>query len=161
VTRELTEQTAVCAPARQQRHDTNPRDSMAMTITKKAIDLGLVTTHGDAMLASCRSVLGLEYKASMAMPEGGGTMHRLPCGDRLIKLVVLPQVPAATAPGGPPAGAGYRWWTITVGKLSEMVKACAAAGHPVALSERETRPGVRIAMVADPEGNWVTFLQIG
>jgi hypothetical protein len=28
-------------------------------------------------------------------------------------------------------------------------------------TEREIRPGVRIAMVADPDGNWVEFLQVG
>ena len=29
------------------------------------------------------------------------------------------------------------------------------------MSEREIRPGVRIAMVTDPDGNWVELLQIG
>jgi predicted enzyme related to lactoylglutathione lyase len=64
-------------------------------------------------------------------------------------------------PGGIQGGAGYRYWTITVSNLTEMVKACADAGAPVVWSEREIRPGVRIAMVSDPDGNWVEFLQIG
>jgi catechol 2,3-dioxygenase-like lactoylglutathione lyase family enzyme len=133
---------------------------MAVNITKNSIDLGIVTTNGEAMLAFYRDVLGLKVQGQMPMP-GGGTMHRLLCGDSLIKLVVAASLPAAAAPGGIQGGAGYRYWTITVSNLTEMVKACADAGTPVVWTEREIRPGVRIAMVSDPDGNWVEFLQIG
>ena len=64
-------------------------------------------------------------------------------------------------PGGIGGGAGYRYWTITVSNLTEMVATCAAAGAAVVWTEREIRPGVKIAMVEDPDGNWVEFLQIG
>lgn len=134
---------------------------MGITITKTAIDLGIITANGDAMLAFYRDVLGLKVRGQMAMPGGSGTMHRLLCGDSLIKLVVMPTVAAPAVPGGIGGGAGYRYWTITVSNLTEMVKACADAGAPVVWSEREIRPGVRIAMVSDPDGNWVEFLQIG
>ena len=112
------------------------------------------------MLAFYRDVIGLKVQGQMPMP-GGGTMHRLLCGDSLIKLVVVPSTPAAAAPGGIQGGAGYRYWTITVTNLTEMVKTCADAGASVIWTEREIRPGVRIAMVADPDGNWVEFLQVG
>ena len=134
---------------------------MGINITKTAIDLGIVTTNGDAMLVFYRDVLGLKVQGQMAMPGGSGTMHRLLCGDSLIKLVVMPSLPAAAVPGGIQGGAGYRYWTITVSNLTEMVKVCTDAGVPVVWSEREIRPGVRIAMVSDPDGNWVEFLQIG
>ncbi|MEN9315814.1 MAG: hypothetical protein RIS35_2207, partial [Pseudomonadota bacterium] len=88
-----------------------------------------------------------------------GTMHRMLCGDSLIKLVVLPKVAASAAPGGIPGANGYRYWTITVSNLAEMVAACAAAGSKVVVPEKEARPGVRIAIVEDPDGNWVEFLQ--
>ena len=133
---------------------------MAMSITKQAIDLGIITTNGPAMLAFYRDLLGLQFKGEMAMP-GGGVMNRLLCGDSLIKLVVVPSVPAPAAPGGIGGGAGYRYWTITVSNLSEMVAACSAAGAKLVWPEREIRPGVRIAMVEDPDGNWVEFLQVG
>jgi predicted enzyme related to lactoylglutathione lyase len=42
-----------------------------------------------------------------------------------------------------------------------MVKTCTELGVTVVWPEREIRPGVRIAMVADPDGNWVEFLQVG
>ena len=134
---------------------------MAMTLTKQAIDLGIVTTNGAAMLAFYRDLLGLKLQGEMPMPGGVGVMHRLLCGDSLIKLVVLPAVPASAAPGGIQGAAGYRYWTITISNLGEMVAACSAAGAKVVMAEREIRPGVCIAIVADPDGNWVEFLALG
>ena len=134
---------------------------MGITITKPAIDLGIVTTNGPAMLAFYRDVLGLTLQGEMPMPGGVGVMHRLLCGSSLIKLVVLPAVPAAAAPGGIQGAAGYRYWTITISNLAETVKACVDAGHKLVMPEREIRPGVRIAIVADPDGNWVEFLALG
>jgi catechol 2,3-dioxygenase-like lactoylglutathione lyase family enzyme len=134
---------------------------MGMTITKQAIDLGIVTTNGGPMLAFYRDLLGLVSQGEMPMPGGVGVMHRLLCGDSLIKLVVLPAVPAAAAPGGIQGAAGYRYWTITISNIAEMVKACADAGAKVVMAEREIRPGIRIAIVADPDGNWVEFLALG
>ncbi len=134
---------------------------MGMAISKQAIDLGIVTTNGPAMLAFYRDLLGLEFKGEMAMPGGKGTMHRLLCGDSLIKLVVMPELPAKAAPGGIQGAAGFRYWTVTVSNLEDMAKACTDAGHKLVWPVREIRPGVRIAMVEDPDGNWVEFLQIG
>ena len=50
---------------------------MTLQITKPGIDLGIVTTNGDAMLAFYRDVLGLDHQGDMPMPGGAGTMHRL------------------------------------------------------------------------------------
>lgn len=133
---------------------------MSIALTKNAIDLGIVTTNGTAMLAFYRDVLGLKYLREMPMPIGNGVMHQLACGDTVIKLVVLEATPA-TAPSGGIAGAtGYRYWTISVSNLSEVVQKCAAAGHKIVGKEKEIRPGVTIAIVADPDGNWVEFLSI-
>lgn len=132
---------------------------MGVDVVKKGVDLGIVTTNGDAMLAFYRDVVGLRYLEPMPMPGGTGTMHRMLCGDSLIKLVVLPKVGAPAVPGGIQGASGYRYWTITVSNLTEVVDACAKAGAKVLIADKEVRPGVRIAMVADPDGNWVEFLQ--
>lgn len=134
---------------------------MGVQLTKQAIDLGIVTTNGPAMLAFYRDVLGFKYLREMPMPGGNGVMHQLLCGDSMIKLVVLDKVPASAAPGGIQGGNGYRYWTITVGNLGELVQACADKGHKVVMKARELRPGVKIAMVEDPDGNWVEFLALG
>lgn len=134
---------------------------MGVQLTKQAIDLGIVTANGAAMLPFYRDVLGFKVLREMPMPGGAGVMHQMQCGDSLIKLVVLPQVPATAAPGGIQGASGYRYWTMTVSNLAEVVQAVAAAGHKVVMKERELRPGVKIAMVEDPDGNWVEFLALG
>ncbi len=133
---------------------------MSVQLTKGAIDLGIVVANGPAMFSFYRDVLGFKHEGDMPMP-GGGTMHRLMCGDSLIKLVE-PQSPppAVAAPGGIGGGTGYRYFTISVSNLSELVAACEKAGRKVPVGEREIRPGVRIAIVEDPDGNWVEFLQL-
>jgi catechol 2,3-dioxygenase-like lactoylglutathione lyase family enzyme len=132
---------------------------MGVQLAKQAIDLGIVTTNGPAMLAFYRDVLGFKYLREM--PAAGGVMHQMQCGDSVIKLVVMPQLPLTAAPGGIQGAAGYRYWTMTVTNLTEIVQACIDAGAKVAVKERELRPGVKIAIVEDPDGNWVEFLALG
>jgi catechol 2,3-dioxygenase-like lactoylglutathione lyase family enzyme len=134
---------------------------MTVQLTKRAIDLGIVTTNGPAMLAFYRDVLGLSYLREMPMPGGAGVMHQLACGDSVVKLVVLANTPAKAPPGGIPGASGYRYWTITVSNLTELLASCSGAGHKIAVPERELRPGVKIAIVEDPDGNWVEFLSLG
>jgi len=135
---------------------------MGIALTKNSIDLGINTNNGPAMLAFYRDLLGLKYMGEMGMP-GGGVMHRMMCGDSMIKLRVMPETPALqpATPGGIQNAAGFRYWTMTISNLSEMVRACTDAGTPVVVPEREFRPGVRIAIVTDPDGNWVEFLSLG
>lgn len=133
---------------------------MPIELTKRAIDLGLITTRGEPMLTFYRDLLGLKLVREMPMPGGRGLMHQLACGDSLLKLVVLPQVPAAAPPGGIQGASGYRYFTISVANLGDMMQACAAAGHKVVAPEREIRPGVRVGIVEDPDGNWVEFLAV-
>jgi predicted enzyme related to lactoylglutathione lyase len=49
---------------------------------------------------------------------------------------------------------------MTISNLTEMVKACVDAGIKVVVPEKEFRPGVHIAIVTDPDGNWVEFLKM-
>jgi len=132
---------------------------MAIKVVKDSIDLGIVTTNGPAMLAFYRDVLGLPHAGDMPMP-GGGTMHRLSCGTSVIKLVVPGRAPGAkAAPGGLAGATGYRYWTITVSNLDETVGAAKAAGHKIPVPRTAVRPGVEIAMIEDPDGNWVELLE--
>lgn len=132
---------------------------MGVQLTKAGIDLGIVTSNGEAALAFYRDTLGFRQEPDTPFP-GGGTMHRLWCGDSLIKVVVPDNAPSQRAAGGGiPAATGYRYWTISVSNLSEMVQACRDGGYRVRVDATEVRPGVTIAIVEDPDGNWVEFLQ--
>ena len=133
---------------------------MTLRLTKRAIDLGIVTTNGPAMLAFYRDVLELKYLREMPMPIGGGVMHQLACGDSIIKLVVLDSTPDKAPPGGIAGATGIRYWTITVDDVAAMLQHCADAGHPAIGKPKEIRPGVKIGIVADPDGNWVEFLSL-
>ena len=134
---------------------------MGVQLTKDSIDLGIVVRNADAALAFYRDALGFEHIGSGPMP-GGSVMHRLMCGTSMIKLVAFDPVPeAANPPGGLNKATGYRYWTISVSNIAEMVAACTAQGVKVKVPVTEIRPGVTIAMVEDPDGNWVEFLQNG
>ena len=130
---------------------------MPVKLSKDSIDLGIVTTDAAAAVGFYRDVLGFEDLGEMPMP--GGTMHRLMCGTSAIKIVTPRKPPAGTAPPGGIQGAtGYRYWTISVSNLEELVADCEAAGRTVVVPVTELRPGVRIAIAEDPDGNWVEFL---
>jgi glyoxylase I family protein len=134
---------------------------MGVNVAKDAIDLGIVTTNGEAMLAFYRDVLGFKHEGDIAMEHVGiKVMHRLWFGKSLIKLVVPvkdPGVPAA--PGGIQGGTGYRYWTMTIHNLDEVLSAVEAASQKIVRPRTEVRPGVVIGMVEDPDGNLVEFIQ--
>ena len=131
---------------------------MGANLTKDSIDLGIVAKDGPALVAFYRDVLGFEDQGEMPMP--GGSMHRLAAGTSVIKIVCPRNTPPASSPPGGIQGAtGYRYWTITVSNLAELTAACEAAGHKVVVPVTELRPGITIAIVEDPDGNWVEFLE--
>ena len=63
-------------------------------------------------------------------------------------------------PAGSQGAYGYRYWTISVPNLDEVTDRAQAAGCKVAIKPREIRPGVRISMIEDPDGNWVELLEV-
>jgi glyoxylase I family protein len=133
---------------------------MSLELQKDSIDLGIVVKDPAACVAFYRDVLGLTDLGESPMP--GGSMHRLGCGTSVIKLVSPQRPPAAEAhPGGLRGATGYRYWTVSVVDLDGVVAACESAGRPVVIPPTELRPGVRIAMVEDPDGNWVELLSNG
>ena len=131
---------------------------MGVQLTKDSIDLGIVVSDPERSLAFYRDALGFTDAGDSPMP-GGSHMYRLMCGESTIKLVHYEgrDLPSP-APGGIHKGLGYRYWTISVDNIREVVDACDAAGHKIAMPVTELRPGVVIAMIEDPDGNWVELL---
>ncbi|MEM7018368.1 MAG: VOC family protein [Pseudomonadota bacterium] len=133
---------------------------MAIQLSKDSIDLGIVTSDGEAALKFYRDTLGLEHVADTPFPMGG-TMHRLMCGTSLIKIVVPTDAPPNKPAGGPIAHAtGFRYWTMIVSNLSEIMTKVGNAGYKFSVPETEIRPGVKIGIVEDPDGNLVEFVQM-
>ena len=130
-----------------------------MNIQKNAIDIGIIAKDIDAMLAFYRDTLGLEFEAAIPMP-GGGTMNRFKVGDSIIKVIELdPKAPLEAPPGGIRGASGYRYWTIHVDNLEECVTAIESAGHKVVMPAKKIREGITIAIVEDPDANWVELLE--
>jgi hypothetical protein len=71
---------------------------------------------------------------------GGTTMHRMWCGDTLVKILQHAKPPRAEAPPGGINGAtGYRYFTISVNNLDEITSACETAGYKVLDEASQTR----------------------
>ena len=129
-----------------------------MQVSKDSIDLGIVVTDEQAPLGFYRDALGLEWEGELPVP--GGRMYRLKCGTTVIKLLKLNRTPEAKpAPGGPVGGLGFRYFTISVPDIRGLMAQLEAKGIRPTVPIREARPGVTIAMVIDPDGNTVEFLE--
>jgi catechol 2,3-dioxygenase-like lactoylglutathione lyase family enzyme len=131
---------------------------MTVELTKDSIDLGIVVRDIDTALGFYRDTLGFKPAGDDDMP-GGMHMWRLMCGTSMIKLVTFERTPQGEpARGSIGKGFGYRYWTMSVGNLADIVAACEKGGYKVAVPITNIRAGVEIAIVEDPDGNWVEFL---
>jgi catechol 2,3-dioxygenase-like lactoylglutathione lyase family enzyme len=129
-----------------------------MRVQKSAIDLGIITNNLEPMLAFYGDLLELEVEAVIDMP-GGGVMHRFQAGDSIIKVIETdPKPEVNAAPGGIRGATGYRYWTLHVMDLPGAMDKLEAAGVKIVVPSKTIRPGVTIAIVADPDGNWVELL---
>jgi predicted enzyme related to lactoylglutathione lyase len=130
-----------------------------MAKTDTHIDIGIVVRDIDACLPFYRDVVGLKFIADFKIP-GGSHMWMLACGPCMVKLVTHEPTPDATNPlGGSHGGTGLRYWTMGVNDIGAAVAKCEAANAPIHVPITEIMPGTRIAMIEDPEGNVVEFLE--
>ncbi len=132
---------------------------MAIELLATNIELGLVTTNLDAMVGFYEGFLGLPHQGDLDFP--GGTMRRYAIGNNVLKLVTLDEPPAAPAtPGGGPAAAGIRYYTLVVSNVTTAAEQVKAAGYEIAqeLAEFAPVPGMGWMFVADPDGNWVELV---
>ena len=132
---------------------------MTLALTKDSIDLGLVTNNLEASVAFYRDVVGLKHVGELN-PMPGTVVQQLMCGSSMIKIIYNETAPAENAPaGGPQDATGYRYWTMFVSNLQEVFDRCVEADAKVAIPVTEFSPGMVIAIVEDPDGNWVEFVQ--
>ena len=132
---------------------------MAIEMLAPAVEIGVVTTNLDAMVAFYEGCLGLPYQGDLDFP--GGTMKRYTLGTNVLKLVTLDEAPAAPAvPGGGPAQAGIRYLTILVKNVTAAEKDVADAGYEIVQPAAEFTPvpGMGWMFVADPDGNWIELV---
>jgi len=127
-----------------------------MKRAKDSLDLGIVVSDIKASLHFYQDVLGLEFVG--ITPVWFGTMHRLRFGTSDFKLIAPNTVPPKGAIGLEKQ-VGFRYVTFVVKSLSELCAELKEKEIEFTVTEREVRPGVRIAMVKDPDGNIVEFVE--
>jgi len=127
-----------------------------MEAAKDSLDIGILVGDITASLNFYQNILGL--KLVDQRPLWFGTMYLLQFGSSDLKLIV----PEAMPPKGPVGlenQLGFRYVTFIVRNLSQFCAKLQNEGIEFALPEKEIRPGVRVAMVKDPDGNIVEFVE--
>ena len=132
--------------------------TVKLDLLTPGIEVGLVTTRLNEMIAFYESFLGLQPQGELEFP--GGSQRRYAVGTSIVKLVSYdnpPPVPAA--PGGGRAQAGIRYFTIGVKNLREVADKIAASPYDLVepLTEFAPVPGMGWLFVADPDGNHLEF----
>jgi catechol 2,3-dioxygenase-like lactoylglutathione lyase family enzyme len=123
---------------------------------KDSLDLGVIVSDIQASLHFYQNILGLTFIETV--PLAYGMMHRLRFGTSDFKLVDPKEVPPRGAIGLD-RQVGFRYVTFVIGNLTETCAELKKLGIEFVLPEKEIRPGVRIAMVKDPDGNVVEFVE--
>ena len=127
-----------------------------MKLARDALDLGVFVSDINASLEFYQEILGMEKLEDLEVPFG--VLHRLKYGKSFFKLIDPKKVP----PKGPPGlvdQLGFRYVTFPVTNISEICEALKEKGVKFTIPETELMPGVRIAMIQDPDGNTVEFVQ--
>ncbi len=126
-------------------------------MTVRAVDVGLVSAS-DALVAFYEGALGAERLEPRVFPFA--TVHRLGCGPVTLKVMVPTDPPERSAPSAPFwARDGLRYLTLWVDDLDALVARWRADGGVVTMEPTDLRPGVRSALLEDPDGNVVEAME--
>ena len=130
------------------------------TPTRIAVDVGIVVATMERALGFYRDLLNLPVVADVATSLiGKGRMVQLKHGESLIKLVELDQGPSAPQATGIAMALGYRYITLLVPDLDAVMTRMTQTAITIVLPVTQLSSGSTIAMVADPDGNIVEFVQ--
>ena len=129
---------------------------MRLDLLTPGIEVGLVTTNLDAMVAFYEGFLGLPFQGEVEFTDG--SQRRYSVGSGVVKLVTYePAPPMPATRGGGRAQAGVRYFTIGVNNLRAVAEAFGDSEYEVVepVTEFAPVPGMGWMFVADPDGNWI------
>ena len=125
---------------------------------KDSIDLGVICGDIQASLHFYQTLLGLPKVEERQATTG--TMHRLRFGSSDVKLIDPTNRPAG-GPIGIDQQLGFRYLTFVVTNLDAVCQHLEANNVVFTRPKMEIAPGTTIAMVKDPDGNIVEFVERG
>ena len=124
------------------------------------LQVGLVPADLQRSLTFYRDVLQLPQGDTIPLGDGMA-LHIFNVGDAIVKVIEQPTVPA-TAPSAPRFEmTGMRWFTFYLdpGDIDTAMDRCAKAGATIEMPLTEIRAGLRVSIVADPDGNSVELVE--
>lgn len=127
-----------------------------MEPAKESLDLGILVSDINASLKFYQDNLGLKFIEKI--PVWFGTMYRLRFGSSDFKLIDPKNKPLKGLVGLD-AQFGFRYVTFVIRNISKVCEELKKMDIEFEVPEKELRPGVRIAMVRDPDGNIVEFVE--
>lgn len=128
-----------------------------MKLSKPSMDIGIVASDIEASMRFYCEDLGLEKVSESTLP-GNRTLHRLQCGDGLVKLQEYHDGAPDAGPPGIPAQAGIRYFTLWVSDLPAEAERLAARGVKFTRPLGQSPSGSYSAMIEDPDGNTIEFI---
>jgi lactoylglutathione lyase len=131
---------------------------MPAQLTTAPIEFGVVVSDRDKSFAFYGDALGLPYLGEIVFPLG--RLWRFAVGGAVVKLIGYNDPIEAQSPPGALRAVGYRYLTVPVANIDDLVAECAQAGFEVPLPVTEAAPGVHFAFVEDPDGNRIELVQI-
>ncbi len=126
-------------------------------MTVQRVEVGIVSAS-EGLVAFYRDVFGLTELESRDLPTG--VVHRLGHSDAIVKVMVPRDAPAPPLPPAPQFWdrAGHEYFTLWVDDLDGVLERCVDERGEVVLGPLELRPGVRTAIVHDPDGNVIEVM---
>ncbi len=131
---------------------------MSLKPAKDSVDVGIFVSDIKKSLDFYHGILGLEKIEEL--PTGFGTLHRLRFGTSDVKLMDPKKVPSAGAIGLEKQ-LGIRYLTFVIRNLTGLCAELKGKDVEFTIPETQIRPGTRIAMVKDPDGNILEFVERG
>ena len=127
-----------------------------MEPAKDCIDVAVIVRDNKASINFYENILGLKFVEEI--PATIGTLYRFRFGNSDIKLIKTNTLPPK-GPIGNDSQLGFRYITFVIKNLSSLCIELRDKGVEFFRAETEVRPGLRMAMVKDPDGNIVEFVQ--
>ena len=129
-----------------------------INFTSDTIDIGMVTVNDQEMLHFYQNILGFEKDIEIPFP-GIGVVNKLNYGAGFIKILVLEKNPLNINPTGDfSTSNGIRYITINLSNLEEILDTCKTHNINIINPGTIIRPGVTVALIADPDGNIIELM---